>query len=57
LKVGTSSFEINATDEKLEKLQDKYGDDILGLSATSLQEVREDLLPFLVNEIKVYLRQ
>lgn len=41
---ASESFNMVATDEKTEKLQDKYGDDIIGLSDKSIEELGTDII-------------
>jgi hypothetical protein len=42
LSLGSNSFEMTATDPKAAGLEEKYGEDILGLTEDNLEEFRTD---------------
>ena len=48
--VKKDQFIMSATDEKTDMLQDKYGDEILGLNDDSKQYVIDDIRDDLINE-------
>lgn len=39
-----TEFEIKASDEKTESLKDKYGDEILGLTKESLEDITQEII-------------
>jgi hypothetical protein len=50
--VKTDIFQIDSTDDKSTKLKSKYGEDIFGLTDTSLDAIREIGMPVLIDKIK-----
>lgn len=56
LRFGTGStpwiFVVYATDDKVEKLQNKYGEGILGFNETSLNDFNESIKPELIKTIQ-----
>jgi hypothetical protein len=51
-KFDKEAFSMEATDKKTEKLQYDYGDEILGISTTNLDEVADDSIPQIEYQIK-----
>ena len=49
------SFSMNATDPKTEMLQDKYGDEILGLTKPNIQVAGEIIKPTLIEKVRQQL--
>jgi len=46
------AFEMKATDEKTEMLQDRYGDDILGLTDENITEAGEIIKETMINNVR-----
>ncbi|WP_293916539.1 MULTISPECIES: hypothetical protein [unclassified Sphingobacterium] len=51
-KFGSKDFEITSNDQKADMLQDKYGDDILGLTLEDIHELGEDITGQVQNGIR-----
>ena len=54
-KAFKKAFEIVATDEKTDKLQDRYGDDILGLTDQNVTEAGQIIKETLTNKVRKQL--
>lgn len=53
IKYSDTGFSVDASDEKTEALLEKYGDEVLGLTHESLEEIlRNYIIPGLIEELK-----